>query len=161
MMKWIDPCEMPKSSMGEVAAVQLARTPYKYGSEARGAKCCLRTPRPHLKQGGDWRKTFVKLHVPHPAYPDSLWFCSLKLWNWSSLRSPQGPMPFPGFQIRWIITVFVTISPEKVQEVAFNSTPAVETADDAGSGRLLGGCSASYPNLLDATCRAIACWDEF
>ena len=109
MMKWIDPCEVPKSSLGEVAAVQLSRTPSGFGTAARGAKCCLRTPRPHLKQGGDWRKTFVKLVVPHPSHPDDLWYCSLKVWNWATMKSPQGPLPFPAFQIRWIITVFITV----------------------------------------------------
>ena len=100
MMKWIDPCEVPKSVFGEVAAVQLSRTPSGFGTVAKGAQCCLRTPRPHLKQGGDWRKTFVKLQNPLEEHPEQYWYCSLHLWNWAATRNSHHKIPYPGYQIR-------------------------------------------------------------
>ena len=61
MKKWIDPSEVPASQVGTVVAVQLARTPSGFGTVARGAKCCLRTPRPHLENGGNGARRMLWL----------------------------------------------------------------------------------------------------
>jgi hypothetical protein len=104
-MRWVDSDDLPRFEQGVVVAAQVARPPLGWTGNHALARCCLRTPRPFLNGGGEWRRTYVLLR-PDTAGEETTWRVTRGWVPWSLLKNPHGVIPFPGYRILWIVTFF-------------------------------------------------------
>ena len=104
-MRWVDSDDLPRFEQGVVVAAQVARPPLGWTGNHALARCCLRTPRPFLNGGGEWRRTYVLLR-PETAGEETTWRVTRGWVPWSLLKNPHGVIPFPGYRILWIVTFF-------------------------------------------------------
>jgi len=104
-MRWVDIVDLPRFEQGVVVAAQVARPPLGWTGAHALARCCLRTPRPFLQEGGDWRRTYVLLR-PESVDAQATWMFTPWV-AWSILKNPHGIIPFPGYRVLWLVTFFL------------------------------------------------------
>ena len=151
--RWLDVEEVPDYPDGVVVAAQLARPPQGFGTVHLNARCCLRTPRPHLRQGGEWRVTFVSV-VSEAS--ELQWWRSKGLVNWP--KNPHGTIPFRAGVVRWIFTIFVDKVKEAQAEPAETVGPGPLPSD---RGQPDSGGSKPVPDSLAAILGQDRFWAEW
>ena len=125
-VRWIDREDLPTFGQGVVAAGQLARPPQGFGHG--GAKCCFRTPRPHLASGGGWRRTYVLIR-PEDKALDKGSMRTRELVDWENQTNGPGKIPFPGYRILWMLTIFVDLTEGPPSRLVGNAAVVPRPAD--------------------------------
>ena len=136
-------------------AAELRRPPQGFGGAMHnGALCCLRTARPRLPFGGEWRRTYVQLRDGPEAHGG--WWATTSLIPWT-LCNAHGHIPFPAFRVCWIVAVFFDVVRTHVVEAVVPSSVFLSVPVPRPSFQAAGPRQGLKSRVLEKQSRA---WDN-